>query len=216
MSIVPLVKATLYGPLAEKDAVLDGLQRLGCLHLNDLRPGAAEAPTVAGAGADARAALQYLDDSPVHRRARRPEGDVDLQAVVQAVLEALDVRDRSRALAEERVQLRKWIADVEPWGDFEMPEWAHAGPLRLWVYVVPLRLMESMKAVLIPWKVVARDHRFAYVVVVAADPPVGMPGAPASLEGRSLSQLRTRLEHVERELEELDYRRIGLTLYSDM
>jgi V/A-type H+/Na+-transporting ATPase subunit I len=196
--------------------VLDGLQRLGCLHLNDLRPGAAEAPNVADAGADARAALQYLDDSPVHRRARRREGDVDLQAVVQAVLEALDVRDRSRALAEERVQLHKWIADVEPWGDFEMPEWAHEGPLRLWFYVVPLHLMGSMKAVLIPWKVVARDHRFAYVVVVAADPPVGMPGAPASLEGRSLSQLRARLEQVERELEELDYRRIGLTLYSDM
>jgi V/A-type H+/Na+-transporting ATPase subunit I len=42
MSIVPLVKVTLYGPAAEKDAVLDGLQRLGCLHLNDLHQGAAE------------------------------------------------------------------------------------------------------------------------------------------------------------------------------
>jgi V/A-type H+-transporting ATPase subunit I len=213
MSIVPLVNVTLYGPAAEKDAVLDGLQRLGCLHLNDLRPGAAEAPNVAGSGADARAALQYLDDSPVRRRARQRERDVAPQAVVQ---EALDIRDRSRALAEERVQLRKWIADVEPWGDFEMPEWAHEGPLRLWFYVVPLHLMGSIEAVLIPWRVVARDHRFAYVVVVAADPPIGLPGVPASLEGRSLSQLRSRLEQVERELEELDYRRIGLTLYNDM
>ena len=179
-------------------------------------PGLPTAPNAAGVGADARAALQYLDDSPVHRPARRPQGDVDLEAVVQAVLEVLDVRERSHALAEERVQLHKWIADVQPWGDFEMPAWAHEGPLRLWFYVVPLHRMASMQAVLVPWKVVARDHRFAYVVVVTADPPAGMPGAPASLEGRSLSQLRARLEQVERELEDLDYRRIGLTLYSDM
>ena len=45
MSIVPLVKVTLYGPAAEKDAVLDGLQSLGCLHLNDLRPVLAKAST---------------------------------------------------------------------------------------------------------------------------------------------------------------------------
>src|SRR5260221_1437287 len=109
MSIVPLVKATLYGPLAEKDAVLDGLQRLGCLHLNDLRPGTAEAPTVADAGADARAALQYLDDSPVHRRARRPEGDVDLQAVGQAGAAALDVPDPSPGPPAERGQWDKWM-----------------------------------------------------------------------------------------------------------
>ena len=36
------------------------------------------------------------------------------------------------------------------------------------------------------------------------------------LEPRSLSKLRRRLEQVERELEELDYRRIGLTLYRDV
>ena len=40
MAIVPLAKVTLYGPATEKDAVLDGVQRLGCLHLNDLDPGA--------------------------------------------------------------------------------------------------------------------------------------------------------------------------------
>ena len=46
--------------------------------------------------------------------------------------------------------------------------------------------------------------------------PRDMPVAPVSLEPRSLSKLRARLEQVERELEELDYRRIGLTLYRDM
>src|SRR5262245_24620130 len=104
MAIVPLVKVTLCGPAAEKEAALDGLQTLGCLHLNDLRPSAVAAVDRAPSHPDARQALQYLWDSPVRRSALRQRDDVDLQTVVK---EATDVRDRSRALAEEREQLRK-------------------------------------------------------------------------------------------------------------
>src|SRR4029077_8217135 len=81
MSIVPLVKVTLYGPAAEKDAVLDGLQGLGCVHLNDLRPGAGDA--VASSQSDARQALRYLWDSPVRRPELRQFEDVDVDAVVK-------------------------------------------------------------------------------------------------------------------------------------
>ena len=213
MSIVPLVKVTLYGPAADKEAVLDGLQGLGCLHLNDLHHGDAEAVDLTPRRSDAREALQYLDDSPVHRRALRHREQVDCEAIVREVLE---VRDRSRALAEERDQLRKWIVDLEPWGDFELPDWAREGDLRFWFYIVPLHQMKRMSAVALPWRVVARDHRFAYVVVMASDQPTAMPVPPVELEPRSLSTLRQRLEQVERDLEELDYRRIGLTLYTDV
>ena len=143
MSIVPLLKVTLYGPAAEKDAVLDGLQRLGCLHLNDLHRGEAEAVDLTPRRSDAREALQYLHDSPVHRRALRHGEKVDCEAIVREVLE---VRDRSRALAEERDQLRKWITDLEPWGDFELPDWAREGDLRFWFYIVPLYQMERMSS----------------------------------------------------------------------
>jgi len=213
MSIVPLVKVTLYGPAAEKDAVLDGLQGLGCLHLNDLHRGDAEAVDLTPRRSDARQALQYLYDSPVRRRARRHGEMVDCEAIVR---EALEVRDRSRALAEEREQLHRWSTDLEPWGDFELPDWTQEGDLRFWFYIVPLYQMERMAAVDLPWRVVARDHRFAYVVVIASDQPKGMPVHPLPLEPRSLSKLRQRLEQVERDLEELDYRRIGLTLYTDV
>lgn len=213
MSIVPLSKVTLYGPAAEKNAVLDGLQSLGCLHLNDLRPSAAEGVEREPSHPDARQALQYLRDSPVRRRAPRQRENVDIEAVVK---EVLDVRDRSRSLAEEREQLRKWIADLEPWGDFELPEWAHEGALRFWFYMVPHHQMRRLEAITLPWRVVGRDHRFVYVVVVAADQPAGMPVPPVPLEPRSLSKVRGRLEQVERELEELDYRRIGLTYYRDL
>jgi V/A-type H+/Na+-transporting ATPase subunit I len=213
MSIVPLVKVTLYGPMSEKDAVLDGLQRLGCVHLNDLRSSAVGVTNVASPSADARAALQYLEDSPVRRRPLRKHAGVDLQALVR---EALDVRDRSRSLDEEREQLHKRMAEIEPWGDFELPTWAREGPLRFWFYVVPHHEMARVQAPDLAWRIIARDHRFAYVVVLAADQPADMPVDPVSLEPRSLSELRTRLEQVERELEELDYRRIGLTLFTDM
>jgi V/A-type H+/Na+-transporting ATPase subunit I len=213
MSIVPLVKVTFYGPAADKDAVLDGLQRLGCLHLNDLHRGDAAPVDLTPHRSDARQALQYLHDSPVRRRVLRHVEKVDCEAVVREVIE---VRDRSRALAEEREQLHKWIVDLEPWGDFELPDWAQEGDLRFWFYIVPHYQIGRIPASGLSWQVVARDHRFAYVVVVARDQPTGMPVPPVELELRSLSKLRQRLEEVERELDELDYRRIGLTLYTDV
>jgi V/A-type H+-transporting ATPase subunit I len=213
MAIVPLVKVTLYGPSAEKDAVLDGLQQLGCLHLNDLRPTATEVPSASPIAVDARPAWQYLHDSPVRRRPLVRGPDVDLWAVVK---EALEIRDRSHALDEERGQLRKLIAEREPWGDFELPAWAREGPLRFWFYMVPLHQEARLPTTNLAWRIVARDHRFAYVVVVAAEQPAGVPGTAVTLEPRSLSTLRARREQVERELEELDYRRIGLTLYRDL
>src|SRR5262245_32281125 len=156
MAIVPLVKVTLCGPAAEKEAALDGLQSLGCLHLNDLRPNPGAAGDLEPSHPDAREALRYLVDSPVRRPALRQGGDVDVLPVVK---EAIGIRDRSRALAEEREQLHKWIADIEPWGDFELPEWATTGDLRFWFYIVPLHQMRGLGAITRPWRVVARDHR---------------------------------------------------------
>ena len=60
----------------------------------------------------------------------------------------------------------------------------------------------------------ARDHRFAYVVVIASGPTCGHAGAPVPLEAAFDRELRERLGQVERDLEELDYRRIGLTHYT--
>jgi len=213
MAIVPLVKVTLYGPAAEKDAVLDGLQRLGCVHLVDLRGTAGDVPSPPHTAVDARTAWQYLRDSPVRRPPLRRAPDVDLAGVVK---EALDIRERARALVEERAQVAKAIVDLAPWGDFELPEWTGAGPCRFWFYAVPLHQVPRLETLPVAWRVVTQNHRFAYVIVVAADEPAGVPGTRATLDARSLSTLRARREQIERELEELDYRRIGLTLYRDL
>jgi V/A-type H+/Na+-transporting ATPase subunit I len=211
MAIVPLLKITLYGPAAEKDTVLDGLQSLGCMHLNDLRPNNPGAFDQEPAHPDARQALQYLKDSPVRRRAPLRQEKLDVEAVVK---ETIEVRDRSRALAEERVQLLKWIAELEPWGDFELPQWAREGALRFWFYAIPLHQLSQLQAVTVPWRVAARDHRFAYIVAIAGEQPANTPVPPMSFEPRSLAKLRARLEEVENDLEELDYRRIGLTRHT--
>jgi V/A-type H+/Na+-transporting ATPase subunit I len=211
MAIVALVKVTFCGPAAEKDSVLDGLQQLGCVHLNDLRHNAGEASAPEPSYQDARQALQYLRDSPVRRRAPRQTGDVDLEGVVK---EALELRDRSRALSEEREQLGKCIADLEPWGNFELPQWAKEGSLRFWFYIVPHHHMPRLDGIALPWKVVGRDHRFAYAVLVGGEQPTNMPVAPTALDPRSLAKTRRRLGQVECELEELDYRRIGLTIHA--
>jgi V/A-type H+-transporting ATPase subunit I len=130
------------------------------------------------------------------------------------VEETIKIRDRSRALAEERQQLQARIAELEPWGDFELPDWARQGALRFWFYTVPLHKVALLASIDVPWRIVGRDHRFARVVVVAADPPVGMPGSPVMLDPRSLGTLRARLEEVEEELEQLDDRRIGLSRHA--
>jgi len=209
MSIEPLVKVTLYGRVADEQAALERLQTLGCLHLNDLRPADKDAAPPTAVAADAREALRYLQDSPVRRRVPTRLVDIDVEKVVT---DAVEIREQSHRLTEERAQLRKWIADLEPWGDFELPEWANQGTLRFWFYAVPNHKLDRLPQAL-PWRTVGRDHRFTYVVVVSADQPAGMPVAPTSVVPRSLSKLQARLEEVERGLEELDYRRIGLTLY---
>ena len=208
MSIVPLLKVTLYGPAADKDAVLDGPQGLGCLHLNDLHRGDTAAVDLTPQRLTPARRCSTCTTVRCAAALRHME-KVDYEAVVREVLE---VRDRSRALAEEREQLRRWITDLEPWGDFELPE-AREGDLRFWFYIVPLpdgAHDRGGPAV----EVVARDHRFAHVVVMASDQPTGMPcpGGRTTLA----SKPRQRLEQVERDLEELDYRRIGLTLYTDV
>ena len=212
MSIVPLVKATLYGPVAEKDSVLNGLQTLGCMHVNDLHRGVAPADDVPDESGDARAALQYLEDCPVKRLSLQHHEDVGIEETVNKVL---NIRDRSRALVEERAQLRRWIKDLEPWGDFHLPSWGQEGALRFWFYVVPLHQRKEVEAIELPWRVISQDHRFAYIVVITADRPAAMPGSPVSLDPRTLSTLRARLGEVERQLEETDYQRIGGTLYID-
>lgn len=212
MTIVPLDKVTLVGLTADKGAVLDGLQRLGCTHLISLRPAPSEPEKAPSPRAEsAYRALKYLSDFPSRRRQIQDAPDFDVDRLVE---QALANQQRTREVSDRRDFLRHRIEGLEPWGDFDFPpEQALAG-LRLWFYVVPLDEMGRVTANReLVWQEVHRDHRHAYVVVVAADEPRAdaMPVVRTHAGALPLRELWHRLATTELELEELEDERAALT-----
>lgn len=208
MAIVPLDKVTLYGPVHRRPVVLEGLQTLGCLHLVDLAKPVDHPSPDELVSADAREALRYLNACPTRRRQTRTRVGYDHSEVDR---EALAGKHREEALNDERDHLRKAISDLKPWGDFLLPSEDERPPIRFWFYVLPHRNVRKLDETGLTWQVVSRDSQFEYVVVLSEEEPEGVPGAPAELDRRPLSQLETRLEEVEEELEELHWQRVGLT-----
>ena len=113
MAIVALDKVTLYGTVEQKDMVLDGLQRLGCLHMVELREPGESGPAAESIAGDAREALRYLRGCPVQRRQTKSREDYDL-AKVDA--EILAVKRKAQALQDERDELHRTIGELKPWG----------------------------------------------------------------------------------------------------
>ena len=118
MAIVPVNKITLYGIADRKEAVLDGLQDLGCTHLVNLTPGTGEGRPEPGFSVEAHEALQYLHACPVQRRQATDDKSFDFAL---AEREALKIRRRRQELSDERDLLVKAIDSARPWGDFHLP-----------------------------------------------------------------------------------------------
>lgn len=213
MAIVPLVKVTLYGTADQKDAVLDGLQELGCLHLVDLRENVAAARPRSDISAETYQALKFLRSCPTRRRAVKDDTGFQFDEVVQA---ALRIEHRQQQLQEERDELTLAIRDLTPWGDFHLPPAGELSDLRLWFYAVPHYRLRSLSDRKLTWYVASRDHRFAYVVVLSGQEPAAMPAPQLRLDHRPLSELQRRLEELEAELEELQWQRVALTRWNDL
>jgi V/A-type H+-transporting ATPase subunit I len=211
MSIVQLKRLTLYGMTDQKDIVLGGLQELGCLHLVNLHPPRERRKEMPSAEPkDTYDALRYLESSPMRRRPASEDENYDLDSIVE---KALFNRQRRRAVHDKRDELRQQIREVEPWGDFQLPAPTELGGLRLFFYVVPLHKMGQVRQSDLTWQVVTKDHRNAYVVVVAdTQPPAeAMPAPPVDIGRLSLSELRWQEELAEAEAEELLAERWALT-----
>ncbi len=211
MSILPLKRLTLYGITTEKDAVLGGLQELGCVHLVSLNRSVGRwADMPSAQPKDTYDALRYLEDSPVRRRPVSEDEDYDLDAIVE---KALWNRQRRRAVHDRLDELRQQIREVEPWGDFRLPGVDELGGLRLWFYVVPLHKMKDVHKTDLAWQVVRKDHRHAYVVVLSETRPPHdvVPVPPTDIGRLSLSELRWQEELAETEAEEILAERWTLT-----
>jgi V/A-type H+-transporting ATPase subunit I len=214
VSIERLSRLTLAGLATDKEAVLNRLQTLGCLHLIPLRPAPREPEKEpAGHAVEAMQALRYLQDVREKRRQVRDPTGFDLPATIQAVL---DNQQRLRDLSDRRDALIERIGELEPWGDFTLPPEAELAGRRLWFYIVPQRQMRELASLELPWQVVHRDNRHAWVVVVDRDePPRDALPVPRTLAGAlSLSEVRRRLETTELELEDVLAERWALTRWT--
>lgn len=211
MSITILKKVTVCGMLRDKDALLEGLQQLGCLHLESLRGRPARSEEVVPERAeDVQAALRYLHDTPRKRLQIRSQENFDLEAVVSSVLAN---KQAMRDVGDRRDFLKQRIQDVLPWGDFRLPPRAALDDYLLWFYIVPNKDMPAVRRSGLTWQIVHRNPRVNYLVVIArAEPPAdAMPVRRTTTGAKSLSALRAELEDVEIELERLDAEREALT-----
>ncbi len=207
MSIVPLVKITAYGHQHDKEGVLADLQDMGCLHVLPLRsPDATQLHP--GPSSKSREALTFLLSCPQRRRQVRDRSQFDALVVEQ---HALDLQSRIQILEDERDFLRRRMTDLRPWGEFVFPPLDERHNLRLWFYIVPLSERPKVEATELIWEMVARDNRFAYVVVVAEEEPEGMPVERTHTGSKPLSELEQRLDEIETTLEDLQAERASLT-----
>lgn len=211
MSIVPLVKATLYGRGADKARVLTDLHAMGRMHLIPLQLPAGDA--AGGPSQSAREALAFLRACRQRRHQAPDATGFDAGAVERR---ALQIKARLRQLADEREFLRRRIRDLTPWGDFTLPPQSEVGELRLWFYIVPHYLMDRLQTGEAPWQCVHRDHRDCYVVVAAAQEPHGMPVERTHTGTRSLYELQRQRDAVELEAEDLEAERAALTRWCDL
>lgn len=211
MSIVALAKVSLCGLAADKQRALEGLQALGCVHLCSLRPASREPEKAAPERPEsAYKALRYLLETPERRHQVNEDANFDLDAVVTQVTTN---QRRTRALADRRDFLETRLADLEPWGDFRLPEEATLGGYRLWFYIVPSDRLRLLPKDGPAWHIVHQDPRQAHVVVIARDePPREAMPVPRIHTGKiPPGELRQELDSVQLQLEDLAAERASLT-----
>lgn len=211
MSIVPLARISIVGPLARKQALLGALQALGCVHIEPIAESKGAAP--AGPSQSARRALRFLEAAPAQRHQAHNAVGFDANRVEQRVLA---IEDRLRNLEEERRFLQRRIRDLSPWGNFDLPDPEERLGLRLWFYIVPQYLMARMPLDGIPWQVVHRDNRFCYVVALAAEEPCGIPVPRTHTGSLPLADLEQRLEDLYIEEDDLQAERMDLSRWRDL
>ncbi len=207
--ITPLAKATLVGPEAQAEEVLEGLQQLGFLHLIPTEQGRSLAE-VSGASAEAREALRFLKETPQRRRQAKKPQSFDPLALEH---ELLELKKRLLALRDERDFLLHRLENLGPFGNFEFPPLEELGGHRLWFYQVPHYRLPEIEATGLAWQEVARDNLMISLAVVSVNEPKGMPVERVRVGSRSPRQLRERLDEVEAGLEEAQAQRWRLTRF---
>ena len=207
MSILPLIRVTIYGLLREKEKVLSDMQEMGCLHLI---PGktSGESSTGPAVSPDARRALAFLLSCPQRRTQVRSSLGFNEE---QVELRALELEHMLHSLRNEKDHLQDRLHNLKPWGEFRLPPIEEIKNQKLWFYLVPHHLMNKVEATGLTWAMVNKDSHFVYVVVISEEEPGGMPVARTLTGTRPISELTQRLIEVDNEIEDLESERFSLT-----
>ena len=213
MTIIPLNKVTVCGASQDKDAVLAGLQRLGCMHLIPLQS-VAEDTDDAAAQQDtpARQAWRHLVAAPRQRKQVRDRDRFHLEDVVQA---ALDNKRQFREVEDRKAFLAHRIDQLTPWGNFILPA-ETLGGYRLWFYRLPHNKAKSLQDLELPWQKLSEDNQFLYIAVMAQEePPRDALPVPRTHTGSlPLEELERQLEATEIDLEDLAAEHESLSRWS--
>ena len=212
MAIKQLKKITLYGPSQDKAHVLQGLQALGCMHLIPLTDQTAEA-SVRMQPAEASEALAWLERAPRTRRQVKDKSAADIDSIVRDVLEN---KSSTREVSDARDKLGERIREVRPWGEFNFPELSELDEQRLWFYVLPLGELSVLDSIELPWQVMEKDQKHAYVIVISEQEPAEnlLPVARSHVGIVPLSRLEEEWEESEQLLEDLYAEREALTRWN--
>jgi len=212
MSILQLKKASLIGLSHDKANTLDAVQSLGLLHIIPLADASLNRviDTEDTNPELLKRSLQYLLNSPQKRRQVTRNHQLNLDKVLHDI--DLNRQNRIR-LSEKRDFLDKRIKDLEPWGEFTLPDLADLNYEKLWFYLVPNYKMQDVEDSHLPWMVVYRDNRHTYIVVIADhEPGANIMPVPRTHTGYiPLSQLKEQLEEAEIQLEAVEAEREALT-----
>lgn len=213
MSIVKLKKITLYGTDDQRETILDGLQSMGCLHLINLASDELPEVRELDIARKARMAINYLQSCPHQRRRSKRTQQFN---PVDTTLQVIDIKQKCDHLDDQQDDLQQAIEQVAPWGDFQLPEWSDILGKRFHFLVVKPNQLHLFQAFDDPWTVTSRTAENAYVVLLTAQLPEDFPVSPVTLDPRPLSELREQLEATEEQLEELYWKRVEMTRWTDL
>ncbi|WP_108659897.1 V-type ATP synthase subunit I [Acuticoccus kandeliae] len=203
-------RVTVCGLSRAKGEVLAALQDLGCLHLVPLREaGPLDAPDAA-TRRRAAAAWRHLDSAPRWQRPWPVGRDIDLDCVIEATLAN---KERLRKGRDRRDALTRRIADLKPFGDFELPPEAALRGRKLWFYVLPIKQRRALEKLELPWAIVGRGPTELRLAVISPDEPAPdlLPTPRIHTGSRALSALHRELETTEIEIEQAEAELAELT-----
>lgn len=209
MSIVPLQKVTFYGSLPDREAVVAGLQQLGCLHLVNFSGQDATKPMEHAERNLVDEAVRYLEACPVQNSNQRNQYIEGLDCLGAANL-ALANQQRRDVLNDQRDKLGEEIEALTPWGEFRWPDLSETRGVRLWFYVIPERELATLEKLDLSWQLIQLAAQQAYVVILSVDQPK-VPWPSKSLPRHSLSVVQREYESVGEELEKIHWERAEFT-----